>query len=182
MACASVQAYSKQCGKGISGGVQKLWIVAYSDLAPISGSTEVYALASGSTMVSNISLASGKTFSSVGILKESVSYKGSAKKDSTTNSFDNTTEITLSISNISTTAQAFVDNLFEQPISLLIKLRSGKYIVCGLNGLTELESAEESTGTKNADFNGYTLKFSGSESGMTLVVDPTLILSIVDKP
>ena len=81
MACKSVTSYSKQCGKGINGGVQKLWIIGYSDLGVISGSTENFALASGSTVVSNIALTSGSTkFVSVGLLKESVSFKGTAKR------------------------------------------------------------------------------------------------------
>ncbi|QEC78771.1 hypothetical protein [Mucilaginibacter ginsenosidivorax] len=179
--CASVQAYTKQCGRGISGGVGKMWIVSYNDLGVISGSTEAYAFASGSTVISNIALASGKTFSSVGLLKESVTFKGSAKRDSATGSFENQTETTISISNISETAKAYVDSLMQAPVAILMKLRSGVYVVTGLNGLTELTDTEESSGTKNGDMNGYILKFTGVQDSLTSTVDPTLIASIVDK-
>ncbi|MES2265592.1 MAG: hypothetical protein V4520_02450 [Bacteroidota bacterium] len=182
MACKSVTSYAKQCGRGISGGVQKLWMIGYSDLGVISGSTENYALASGSTIVSNIALASGSTkFVSVGLLKESVSFKGTSKRDSATGSFENQTETSISISNISEAAKTFIDGLFDQPVAILIKLRSGAYIVTGLNGFTELTDVEENSGTKNADMNGYTLKLTGVEDGLTRTVDPTLIASIVDK-
>jgi hypothetical protein len=180
--CGSVAAYTKQCGRGIGGGVEKMWIISYNDLATVSsGSTDTYAFASGSTIVSNIALASGKTFSSVGLLKESVSFKGSAKRDSSTGAFENQTETTLTISNISEVAKTFVDSLFQAPVAILIKLRSKNYIVTGLNGFTELTDAEESTGTKNGDANGYILKLTGVSEGLTSTVDPTLIASIVDK-
>lgn len=180
--CASVAAYTKQCNKGISGGVSKLWVIGYGDLGVISGSTEPYAFASGSTVISNIALATGSTkFVSVGILKESVSFKGTLKRDSSTNAIENQTETSITISNISDAAKTFVDSLLMQPVALLIKLRSGAYIVSGLNSWTELTDVEEGSGTKNADMNGYTLKFTGVQDGLTSTVDPTLIATIVDK-
>ena len=182
MSCTSVTAYTKQCGRGISGGVAKLWIIGYGDLvAPVSGSTDTFAVASGTTVVSQIGIASGKTFVSVGTLKESVSFKGTVKKDSSTGAFENSTETTIVISSISEIGKQFVDGLMQQPVAILIKLRSGTYIVSGLNGFTELTDVTEDTGTKNSDMNGYQLKLTGVEDGFTKTIDPTYVGSIVDK-
>ncbi|WP_428329047.1 hypothetical protein [Mucilaginibacter sp.] len=181
MACTSVLAYTKQCSRGISGGVAKLWVIGYGDLVTISGSTEVYAMASGTTIVNQVNIASGKTFVSVGLLKESVSYKGTIKRDSSTGAFENSQETTIVISSITEVAKQFVDSLMQQPVALLIKLRSGVYIVSGLNGFCELTNVTEETGTKNSDMNGYQLKLSGVEEGFTKTIDPTYIASIVDK-
>lgn len=179
--CGSVVAYTKQCGRGISGGVGKMWIISANDLGVISGSTEAYAFASGSTVVSNIALATGKTFVSVGLLKESVSFKGTAKRDSSTGSFENQTETSITISSISDVAKTFIDSLLQAPVAILMKLRSGTYVVTGLNGFTELTDIDEASGTKNGDMNGYILKFSGVQESLTSTVDPSLIATIVDK-
>jgi len=181
MACNSVTAYSKNCGRGISGGVSKLWVIGYGDLNYISGTTETYALASGTTVVSQVGVASGKTFMSCGILKESVSFKGTAKRDSSTGAFENSTETTVVISSISEASKTYIDGLMQQPVAILIKLRSGVYIVTGLNGFTELTDISEESGTKNSDMNGYQLKFTGVEEGFTKTIDPTYVGSIVDK-
>ena len=180
MSCTSAQAYTKQCGKGISGGVAKLWVIGYGDLSYISGTTETYAVASGTTVVNQINIASGKTFVSVGLLKESVSFKGTYKRDSSTGAASNSTETDLVISNMSEAAKTFIDNLSQQPVALIIKLRSGNYIVTGLNGFTELTDVSEDTGTKNSDMNGYQLKLTGVEEGLTKTIDPTYVRSIVD--
>jgi len=181
MACSSVQAYTKQCGRGISGGIAKLWVVGYGDLNIISGSTEVYAVASGTTVVNEVNLALGKTFVSVGLLKESISFKGTGKRDTSTGAFSNETETTIVISSISEAAKQFIDGLLMQPVALLIKLRSGNYIVSGLNGFTELTDVSEDSGTKNSDMNGYQIKLSGVEEGLTKTIDQTYVASIVDK-
>lgn len=179
MSCQSVANYSKQCGRGISGGVSKLYVVGYGDLKVISGSTDVFAYASGTTIVNSINFPSGKTFAECGILKESVSFKGTAKRDSSNGSFSNETEVQVTISNISETAKQYVESLFQQPVALLIKLRSGNWIVNGLNGFTELTQAAEASGTKNADANGYVLTFSGVQDGLTQTVDATYASTII---
>ncbi len=180
MSCTSAIAYTKQCGKGISGGVAKLWVIGYGDLSYISGTTETYAVASGGTMVNQINVASGKTFVSVGLLKESVSFKGTVKRDSSTGAVSNSTEVDVVISSITDVAKQFIDNLMSQPVAILIKLRSGNYIVTGLNGFMELTDVGESTGTKNSDMNGYQIKFTGVDEGLTKTIDPTYVRSIVD--
>ncbi|RKR82658.1 hypothetical protein BDD43_2843 [Mucilaginibacter gracilis] len=177
----SVKAYTKQAGKGYSGGVQKLWAIAYSDLATVTGSTEVYTTASGTTQINAIGLASGATFTSIGLLRENASFKGTAKRDASTGAFDNSIEVGFSISNITDTAKQFVDSLSYAPVALLIKLRSGNYVVTGLNGTMEFSEATEDSGTKNGDFVGYLIKVMGFEDGFTKTVDPALIASIVDK-
>ena len=181
MACTSVTAYAKQCSKGISGGVAHLFIVGFGDLSIISGTTDVFAYASGTTVVNNINLASGKKFLECGILKESVSFKGTAKRDSTTGAFANETETTIVISNISEVAKQYVEGLLAQPVAIIIQLRSGNYIVNGLNGFTELTEVDETSGVKNADMNGYTLKFTGVSDSLTATVDSTYVQTVITR-
>ena len=80
MACTSVKAYTKNCGKGVSGGIQKLYVIGIGDIPNYSGGTTNFTFASGTTIVNNVNVASGKTFVEIGILAESVTYKGTAKR------------------------------------------------------------------------------------------------------
>jgi len=180
MPCQAITAYVKQCGKGISGGVDKLYVIGLDAFnAPIAGTTDLFTTASGTSIVNKVAVSGTTKFVSVGILKESVSFKGSAKRDSSTGSFENQTETSITISNISEAAKVFVDNLFMQPVVLLMKLRSGIWVVTGLNGFTELTGVEESTGTKNGDANGYQITLSGVEDGLTRTIDATYAATIV---
>lgn len=181
MACTSVAAYSKQCNRGISGGIAKLWVVGFNDLNTLSGSTDTFAVASGTTVVNQVGISGSTKFVSVGLLKESVSFKGTAKKDSSTNTFSNTTEVDIVISSISEVAKQFVDSLLAQPVAIIIKLQSGTFIVSGLSGFLELTDVAESSGTKIGDMNGYQLKLTGIEDSLTRTIDPTYVASIVDK-
>ena len=82
---------------------------------------------------------------------------------------------------MSEAAKEFIDGLSQQPVALIIKLRSGNYIITGLNGFCELTDISEDTGTKNSDMNGYQLKLTGVDEGITKTIDPTYVRSIVDQ-
>jgi hypothetical protein len=179
MSCTSVSNYARQCNKGIAGGIQKLYIVGFGDLKNISGSTDVFAFSSGTTIVNQISFVSGKTFAEVGLLTENASFTNTVKRDVSNGSVSGSQETKLTINNMSETAKQYIDLLLMQPVAILIKLRSGNFIVNGLNGYTYLSQVDEGSGTKGADLNGYALIFTGISEGLTATVDPVYALSII---
>ena len=180
MACPSITALPRTCGtEGIYGGLEKLYIIAYKDLAPASGvaGTPIYVLTSG--MVSDIGLVDTKTFVEVGLLKSTSGIKETLTKNfqSGTNFF--TQESTLILSDITTENRAFINSVRYQPVSILVKTRTGKWFVTGLNGQLELSAAEGGTGTAETDLTGYTLTFQGIDGNMIPQVEESLIADIV---
>ncbi|WP_121811010.1 hypothetical protein [Mucilaginibacter kameinonensis] len=176
MACNSLTLLARECGKNTKTGVRdEVYLIAYSDLAIISGSTEVYAVSSGGT-ISNINVASGKTFVKYGAVKD----QNSIKSDYTYNdngTYDIQKSLSFTLANIgSIAAKTAVENLFGNPVAALVKLKNGTWIGFGLNGQFQLKSV--ATEVSNSA-NGRVLTLSGSDVEEPQIVDPTIINSIV---
>lgn len=176
----SLTKYKRDC-KGVTGGVQKLWMVSYSDLAKVSGSLLNYAVDSTGNMVNEIGLAVSKKFVEVGLLKNTVGVTENLTKTSETNAIEISTELTLVIANISVESRTFVTNLVEAgEVAAIIQLRSGKFIAIGLDGYTEVSAVAGGSGVAGADLNGYTITISGTENELMKLVDPLIITTIVE--
>lgn len=177
MACTSIQALLRTCGQeGIIAGVEKLYAISYADLAPASGvaGTPIYTTTAGG-VVSDIGLADGKTFVEIGILKSTVGLKETLTKNAQNGVSFLTQEVTLVLSDLTAENKAFAENVLNQPIAIMIKTRSEKYFVAGLNGQLELSALEGGTGTAPEDLIGYTLTFQGLSKNLIPMVDSALV-------
>src|SRR5690606_3360648 len=158
MACLkTLTKYNKEC-KGVAGGVSKLWMVSYSDLATVADALTTYSVDPTGNMISTIALKSTKKFVPVGVIKNSVGVVENFAKTPETNSFEITTELNLVISSISADSRKFVTDLIDAgEVACIIQLRSGKFIALGLDGFTEVTAIAGGSGTAGADLNGYTV-------------------------
>lgn len=182
MACESLIAYSKECSKGISGGVAKLWLLAYKDLGVIEGTNSAYELGITGDVTQIAFNSDDVRFVPVGLLRNTVGLTETFTKTPETGSFEITTELPLTISNITSASRAFVDSLMGGEIVALIKMKSGRYIITGLDGYLEVTSVVGSTGIAGADLNGYTITLSGVETDLARVVDELIIPEITTVP
>lgn len=181
MACTSLVALPRACGvDGVMAGVQELYVISYNDLAPASGvaGTPIFTTTTGG-VISDIGTASGKFYVKVGLLKSTSGLKETLTKNLQNGVAFFTQEFSLVLSDLTTENSVFIQSVLNQPISILLKTRTGKYFVAGLNGQFELATLEGGTGTAEADLTGHTLTFHGLETKLIPMVDPALIPTII---
>ena len=167
MACEAIKAYTKECTAS-AGGVQKLWLINYSDLTS-------YATAELTGEVNAITLAAGADFKAIGIIKNTVGITETFTKTIETGTSEITTELTLVVSQITTSSRNFVKSLTNGgEIIALIQLRSGKRIIAGLDGGLEVTGVVGGSGVAGADLSGYTITFTGIENEFLRLVSSTV--------
>lgn len=177
MSCSSIVALSRACGsEGIVAGLEKLYIVSYSDLDGSSGSTFTTAT---NGQVNDITLAVGKKYVEVGLLRSSTGLNEALTKNVENGTAYFTQTMTLVLSDMTVENQAFIKSVLNQPVSVLLKARTGKYFVAGLSGQFELSGLEGGTGIKEGDLAGYTLTFTGIDTKLVPSVDPTIIAGLI---
>lgn len=179
MACNSLSSLPRSCSEGVLAGLEKVYIIAFKDLVPVStGSTEVYST-SGSGVVNEIGLASGKTFVEIGLLKSTSGLNETLTKDNTKGTSFFTQVYTLVLGDLNTDNQAFIKNVQNQPVSMIYKTRTGKYFVIGLNGQFEVSGIEGGTGVAEADLIGHTLTFSGISTSVASLIDESIVTDLI---
>lgn len=175
MACNPILTYSNECSKVIVAGVQSLYLVGFSSLSPLSGSTEVYAVGVND-MVNEIGATGSTKFAKIGILPKAVAITDSFTYDPATGVGEFTEGMTLPVNNVSADARKLVKSLVGQPVSALVKLTSGVVLGLGLDGLLYVTGVE---GSVDGSANGYTVTFSGTAGDFSPIVDPTIIAGLV---
>lgn len=180
MACTSLIQLQIACGaEGNPGGLNKAYMIGFSDLVPVAGSPsgEVYTIAAG--MYNEIGLASGKTFVEVGLLKNTAGINAEWTIAPEKGVSYATQTFTLVLAGLTNENRAFVDSVMNRPVAVLVKTKSNSFYAIGLNGQLQLSARTEGTGTALDDMAGYTLTFTGDDNKAILQVDPTLIADII---
>lgn len=183
MACESLIAYSKECASS-AGGVQRLWLLAYKDLGTIPGSILPYEVGPSGNII-DVAFNDGAVakFVPIGIIKNTVGITETLTKTVETGTSEITTELTLVISQITTASRAFAQSLADGEVVALLQLRSGNFIIAGLDGGLEASTIVGGSGTAGGDLNGYTITLAGIENQLLRLVDDTIIpdLTILDE-
>ncbi|RZK46004.1 MAG: hypothetical protein EOO97_00065 [Pedobacter sp.] len=179
MSCISIAARPLACGaEGNMGGLQpKLYMISHQDLGTVSGTTTYTTSSAG--MVNAIGLDASKKYVEVGLLKNTASMAETMTKNQQTASLYFTQTLTMVLGGLSIENRTFIDSVKNQPVSVLIQTRSGSWYVAGLNGLFELATVEGGTGTAEGDLNGYNLTFTGVDTDMMKLVDPTIVAGLI---
>jgi hypothetical protein len=176
MACNTILSYTPSCGKSPVVGVNQLFLIAYNDLKPVSGSTEVYSLGIND-MVTEISLATGSTkFAKIGILPKAVAVKNTYAFDPTKGTAEIGEELTLPVANVTNDSRKLLKSLTAQPVVAIIKFSTNVYVALGLNGMLNVTAAESNV---NGTDNGFTITFSGTGDDFAPIVDPTIVPALV---
>ena len=177
MACESLIAYSKEC-KSTAGGVQRLYLLSYKDLGLIEDSNLPYT--SGVTdMITEVAFDNDARFVNVGTIKNTVGITETLTKTPETGTSEVATELTLVISNITSSSRNFAQSLAEGEVVALIQLRSGNYLIAGLDGGLETSTIAGGSGTAGADLNGYTITLSGVENQLLRLVDSAIVPELI---
>ncbi len=180
MACSSLVALPRVCADGVVGGLEKVYMIAFKDLAPMTGtsSSAVYS-ASTSGIVNRIQLSGATKYVQIGLLKSTSGLDEKLTKDNTkgTNYFTQTFKVVLS--DLTIENQTFIKSVVAQPVSVILKTRNGRYYVTGLNGLFEVSQVDGSTGTAEADLVGYTVTFEGISNSVTPLMDESILSGLI---
>jgi hypothetical protein len=179
MACVSITSLPRGCGSdSVMGGTDKLYMIAFADLAAVSGSTEVFSTGSNG-VVDEIGLASAKTFVEVGLLKSTTGFSVEGTFNAQTGSNYVTNSFSVTLNDISATNTAWIESVRYQPVAAMLKSRTGKYFVVGLNGQMEISALTGGNGVVEDDLNGYVLTFSGVDGKLPRLVDPTIVVDLI---
>ncbi len=179
MACSSLVALPRACGsEGIVGGLEKMWVIAFQDLATVTGSTNAYST-SVDGIVNHIALDATKKYVEIGLLKSSAGIEETLTKDSAKGTAFFTQTMTVVLAGLSIENKKFVEAVLNQPVSVLVKTKTQKYFAAGLNGLFELSAATGGTGIQDADMQGHTLTFAGVDTKQILLVDDSIVSGLI---
>lgn len=174
MACgSSLIGYVRQCGEKLIGGTKNIYMIAYSDLKIIEGSTSVYSITAGK--VSEIGLEASKKF-----VKIEVENKNNNVTDSITvgdnGIISGTFAYTAQMVGYSAEANQFVSSLLGQPVAIIIELANSELVIAGLDGTIQLK---ESVGTISASDLNRTLNFGGEIYSPIALLDKTILATLL---
>jgi hypothetical protein len=176
MACESLIQTAKECGKNTKDGVSSdVYLIAYSDLTAITGSTEVYST-SIAGLVSAIALSGSTKFVKYGTVAKAASIKETYTYNDN-GTYDIAKELTFTLSNVgSVDAKKAAEKLVSNPVAALVKLENKTWIAFGLNGQFMAKTMEGAAGTGS---NGRVITLAGSDTEFIQVVDPTIIATLI---
>lgn len=169
----SLIGYVRQCGEKLIGGTKNIYMIAYSDLKNIEGSTSVYSITAGK--VSEVGLEASKKF-----VKIEVENKNNNIVDTISISdsgiISGTFAYSASMVGYSAEANQFVSSLLGQPVAIIIELANGSYVIGGLEGTVYLK---ESVGTISATDLNRTLSFAGEVYAPLAELDKTILSTLI---
>ena len=175
MACSSITSLPRACSTGIMAGLAEVYMIAYNDLQSITpGTSAVYSTASNG-VVNNVGLVTNKNFVLIGTLKSTAGLKETLNKDVQKGIYFFNQNLSIFLSDLTLENIAFIQSVLYQPVSVLLKSRTKKYFIIGLNGLFELTAIDGGTGTAEGDTIGYNLIFQGISRKLAALVDDSII-------
>lgn len=178
MACDSLITYANSnCGKNAKDGVSSdVFLIAFSDLKAVSGTTEVYSVGVGG-LVSAIALATGTTkFVKYGTVAKAASIKETYTYNDN-GTYDIVKELAFTLANVGNIdGKLAAEKLVSNPVAALVKLENKTWVAFGLNGQFMAKTMEGAAGTGS---NGRIITLSGSDTEFIQVVDPTIITGLI---
>lgn len=168
MSCALSQGYTFDCKDNI-GGLKSVWFIGWNDVASVTES---------SGTITAITKASGKVFYKYQLVRNTASFT-----ENIAGSIENGTvvynqELTIVINKMQVSMRNEILLLGQNNMMAVVEDQNGRYWLAGrYNGL-DLLSGSASTGTAQADRNGYTLTFSGGEKELAPAVASAVIATL----
>lgn len=171
MACNSISALPLNCQDGIISGLEKVYMVAYKDIASYSAST--------SNIINSITMASGKTFVEIGINPETSGINETLTKDVKLGVAFWSQEFKLILQGLSASNKEFVKNVMMQPVAVIVKTIMGDYIGVGFNGQCILTAGASGTGIERSSLQGFDLTFTSASLIPSQNVESATALSVI---
>lgn len=178
MACNSLSAITRVCGTSIVPGSEKLWMIAHKDLYTISG-TDVYTVGTASNLVNNIGVTASASYVEIGYLRDSAGFDSEGTIDPTKGVAFSTNTLTFKLGDLTVDNQLFLESVMTQPVSAILKLRTGRYYVLGLKGLLQMTAFQATSGKSSGDEVSYTLTFNEIDGIVPRQLDPSIINGLI---
>lgn len=160
------------CKETSFGGIKEVLISPYEYVSAITVST-------GDTpMISNITMASGKTFSQYKLLKSTGGLTSTLNTSETSTSYF-TNEVTLQFMKMETSKRIEIMALMMSACAVIVLDANNKYWYLGKDNYVECSAGSATTGTASSDANHYELTLSDTSAELPYEVDSTIISNIM---
>jgi hypothetical protein len=168
MSCALTQGYTFDCKDNI-GGLKAVWFIGWNDVSSLTES---------SGTITAITKASGKVFYKYQLVRNTSSFTENIAGSVENGTVVYNQELAIIINKMQVSMRNEILLLAKNNMMAVIEDQNGRYWLAGrYNGL-DLLSGSASTGTAQADRNGYTLTFSGGEKEMAPAVQASVIATL----
>ena len=168
MSCALSQSYTFDCKDNI-GGLKAVWFIGWNDVSSLTES---------SGTITAITKASGKVFYKYQLVRNTSSFTENIAGSVENGTVVYNQELAIIINKMQVSMRNEILLLAKNNMMAVIEDQNGRYWLAGrYNGL-DLLSGSASTGTAQADRNGYTLTFSGGEKEMAPAVQASVIATL----
>ena len=168
MSCALTQGYTFDCKDNI-GGLKAVWFIGWNDVSSLTES---------SGTITAITKASGKVFYKYQLVRNTSSFTENIAGSVENGTVVYNQELSIIINKMQVSMRNEILLLAKNNMMAVIEDQNGRYWLAGrYNGL-DLLSGSASTGTAQADRNGYTLTFSGGEKEMAPAVQASVIATL----
>lgn len=179
MACPSLTALPRECGAaGVLGGLDLVYAMAWNDAQNIGVTDLIYAVTPTGT-VSDIGVKTGKNFVKIDQLPGVAGMNEVLTADRTKGQAYFTQTVTLVNADLSTANRKWITDTMTQPIIVIGRTRNKKYFVAGLDGQLLMNTADGGTGIADADLNGHTITYTGTEAEPMRLVDSAIIADLL---
>jgi hypothetical protein len=177
MACNPLTNLVKQCGRKMSSGLRdEVYLVPFDALKNVTGSTEVYTTSVGGLISKIEFLVPAEKFVKYGAIRKSNAIKETFSLNDN-GSYNINHELTFSLSDMGSVAtKKAVEDLFGNPVAVLVKMRSGSWLAFGLNGSFQMTAA---AGEIADAANQRAITLSGDSEELAMIVDPTIVATLI---
>lgn len=170
--CGSLSGYTKGCAN-YQGGVEKAYIIETSNISSV---------VSASGVVTTLTLAGGKSLYTYDQEINTAFGNDNPVPNRTNGTFYADQTVTLTLLKRQAATSYDIKTLAQQNVSIILKERTGKYMLYGaVNGLRLDPASTSGTGTNMGDSSNYVLAFKGMEPELALEVPSNIFagLSVV---
>lgn len=170
MACNLTQGFTLDCRDAV-GGIKTIYVARLSDVVSTT-------LASGSGLVTAITMASGSDFYEYQMRKQTGNYTETITTSDENGTLFFAQEVTIQLPRTSVQKRNELFLLAQNDIVAIVKDRNDNHLLFGkTNGLTL--AGNNSSGTAMGDFNGYALTFTGAEEKPAVFVTGSIIAGLL---
>lgn len=175
MACNTVtlNGIDAKCDKSV-GGIKRILIAQKDDVQTITVDWDENTQ-TGSDMVTEITMVSGKYFAEWLFRRNTANYSTSMSSDAAIGNSIITTDLNLQFTKAEATKRLEIQSAINAAAVVIIEDMYGQYILLGKDNEVTVTSVNQQSGTSMTDLNGYTLTFQDTSVELPHFVDASII-------
>ena len=137
-----------------TGGIKRIYIALSDDVASVTQSNE-----ENNAMITDITMASGKTFVAWDFRPNTGSYTSTVSSDAAIGNTAATTEVTLQFTKAEATKRLSIQSAINAGAKVIVEDQYGQYLYLGYNSDVYITSATMQSGTARTDLSGFNITF-----------------------